>query len=186
MAIRPIVTWPDPVLRQRCTEVIAFDADLHQLLGDMAETMKDEGIGLAANQVGVLLRVFVMDVPLGEGEHTGVIEVINPRIAQARGEIRYEEGCLSFPGVNETVKRAAEVDLTYQDRNGVAHEVHARGLVAICIQHELDHLDGVVFLDRLSPLKRRIALRDYLRENREQIEDAQHRAKSKLRRSATS
>ena len=186
MAIRPIVTWPDPVLKQRCAEVVAFDADLHQLLGDMAETMKDEGIGLAANQVGVTLRVFVMDVPLGEGEHTGVLEIINPRIVKAKGEIRYEEGCLSFPGVNETVKRAAEVDLAYQDRHGVAHEVHASGLVAICIQHELDHLDGIVFLDRLSPLKRRIALRDYLRENREQIEEAQHRAKSKLRRSAAS
>ena len=186
MAIRPIVTWPDPVLKQRCEEVVSFDAELHTLLDDMADTMHDEGIGLAANQVGVTLRVFVMDVPLGDGEHTGRIEVINPRIVATRGDTRYEEGCLSFPGVNETVKRALEVDLAFQDRNGQAQQVAARGLVAICIQHELDHLDGITFIDRLSPLKRRIALRDYMRENRELIEDAQHRARSRQRRTSAS
>jgi len=191
MAIREIVTYPDPVLKERCTDVQVFDAELHRLLDDMADTMGvADGIGLAANQIAVTLRLFVMDVPLGsrdsddESDRTGRIEVINPRITAARGETRYEEGCLSFPGVNEVVTRASEIDLTFQDRTGNEQQLTARGLVAICIQHELDHLDGITFLDRLSPLKRRIALRDYLRDNREQIEDAEHKAKVRSKRAS--
>jgi peptide deformylase len=192
MAIRTIVKYPDPVLKERCSEVTAFDADLHQLLDDMAATMATaDGIGLAANQVGVTQRVFVMDVPVDQREpqtaaepvRTGLLEVINPRIIQAKGEVKYEEGCLSFPNVHEWVTRAAEIDLVFQDRDGTQQRLTARGLLAICIQHELDHLEGITFLDRLSPLKRRIVLRDYLRENAEEIADQQHRAK-KLRRNA--
>lgn len=183
MAIRTIVKYPDPVLKERCAEVTAFDAGLHQLLDDMAATMATaDGIGLAANQIAVTQRVFVMDVPVGEHERTGLLEVINPRIVQSKGEVKYEEGCLSFPGVHEWVNRAAEIDLTFQDRHGQEQHLTARGLLAICIQHELDHLEGITFLDRLSPLKRRIVMRDYLRENAEEIADQQHRAK-KLRRS---
>lgn len=182
MAVRPIVTFPDPVLKQRCAEVTSFDADLHTLLDDMADTMEGHGIGLAANQVGVSLRVFVMDVPLGgksdgrqeveSHESTGLLELINPRILARRGEIKYQEGCLSFPGLYEDVNRAAEVDVVFQDRHGQEQRLAAHGLVAICIQHELDHLDGITFVDRLSPLKKRIALRDYLRaQQREALED---------------
>lgn len=200
MAIREIVTWPDPVLKQKCTDVLQFDAELHTLLDDMAETMAtSDGIGLAANQVAVPLRIFVMDVPVGDPDEprsqcladgrqatrTGRIEIINPRIVAARGETRYEEGCLSFPGVHEFVNRSAEIDVEFQDRVGVRMRLTARGLVAICMQHELDHLDGITFLDRLSPLKRRIAMRDYLRENRELIEDAQFKAKARSRRSSS-
>ncbi|MFZ4576780.1 MAG: peptide deformylase [Myxococcota bacterium] len=182
MAIRDIVPFPDPILKQRCAEVEVFDAELHQLLDDMADTMGEaDGLGLAANQVGVSLRIFVMDVPIDDDTRTGRIEVINPKVKAKRGELKYEEGCLSFPGVHENVIRAAELDLDFVDRHGQPQAVTARGLVSVCIQHELDHLDGITFVDRLSPLKRRIVLRDYLRENRELIEDAQHKARLRAR-----
>lgn len=195
MAIRTIVKFPDPVLKERCAPVTTFDAELHRLLDDMVDTMETaDGIGLAANQVAVALRVFVMGVPEDEPEgassdqdnasdRSRLLEVINPTIVASRGEVRYEEGCLSFPGVHEWVHRAAEIDLSFQDRDGQAQQLTARGLLAICIQHELDHLDGVTFIDRLSPLKRRIVLRDYLRDNAEEIAEQQLRSK-KLRRSA--
>ena len=182
MAIREVVTFPDPILKQRCAEVESFDAELRKLVDDMFDTLAvADGIGLAANQVGVSKRVFVMDVPIDDQTRTGRIAVVNPRITARRGEVRYEEGCLSFPGVNENVTRAAEIDVSFVDPEGKPQEVTARGLVAICMQHELDHLDGITFLDRLSPLKRRIVMRDYLRENREQIEEAQHKAKVRAR-----
>ncbi len=202
MAIRTIVKFPDPILKERCAPVTTFDAELHRLLDDMVETMETaDGIGLAANQVAVSLRVFVMNVPVEEpgssssnGDQgsasdknrgvarTGLLEVINPTIVASRGDVRFEEGCLSFPNVHEWVHRAAEIDLGFQDRDGQAQKLTARGLLAICIQHELDHLEGLTFIDRLSPLKRRIVLRDYLRENAEEIAEQQLRAK-KLRRS---
>jgi peptide deformylase len=183
MAVLTIHTYPDPVLKVRCAEVTAFDAALHQFLDDMADTMAEaEGIGLAANQVGQTVRLFLMDVPLEGEQRTGRLEIINPRVLQRRGETKYEEGCLSFPGLYETVMRASEIDLAYQDRHGAEQRLTLRGLPAICCQHELDHLDGVTFVDRLSPLKRRIALRDYERAHRETIEDKQFRAK---RRSTT-
>lgn len=190
MAALTIVTYPDPVLKQKCEPVVQFDDDLHAFLDALAETMETaDGIGLAANQVAVLKRIFVMDVPLrenerGETEYTGLLEIINPHIVAKRGEIKYEEGCLSFPGVNEDVIRANEIDLKFFDRHGQAQQVCAKGLLAICMQHELDHLDGITFLDRLSPLKRKIALRDYLRENRELIEEQAQRNKRRALTSA--
>lgn len=198
MAIRDIVVFPHPVLKQRCAEVTAFDAQLHGLLDDMSDTMhKADGIGLAANQVGVAVRVFLMDVPINRPASkeerkaqaqteapatTGRTEVVNPKILAKRGELRYEEGCLSFPGMSEWVNRAAEVDLEYQDRAGTVQTISATGLVAVCIQHELDHLDGITFFDRLSPLKRKIALREHLRENRDLIEDQALRDRAKQKR----
>ena len=203
MAIRDIVVFPHPVLKQRCAEVTEFDATLHSLLDDMSDTMhKADGIGLAANQIGVSARVFLMDVPVNRGgsreerkaqakaeaesnqppPSTGRIEVINPKIVARRGELRYEEGCLSFPGMSEWVNRAAEIDLVYQDRTGTEQALSATGLVAVCIQHELDHLDGITFFDRLSTLKRKIALREHLRQNRDLIEDQALRDKAKQKR----
>lgn len=189
MAVLDVVQFPHPVLKQKCAEVTKFDAELHALLDDMADTMAEaDGIGLAANQVAVPVRVFLMDVPTnrGSGEKdiktTGRIEVINPKIVGQRGELKYEEGCLSFPGMSEFVMRAAEIDLEYQDRTGATQKLAARGLVAVCIQHELDHLNGITFLDRLSPFKRKIALREYLRQNREGIDDQALREKLKARR----
>ena len=183
MAVLPIRTFPDDVLRQRCREVEAFDAALHQLLDDMADTMRAaEGIGLAANQVGALHRLYLMDVPLSENVRTGLLEIINPQIVARRGEQRYEEGCLSFPELYENVVRASEIELSWQDRTGQPQRATLRGLVAVCAQHEFDHLDGITFVDRLSPLKRQMALRDYARNNREAIEDKQFRAKNRQRR----
>ncbi len=184
MAKREIVAFPHPVLKQRCAEVKEFDEALHALLDDMALTMADaEGIGLAANQVDVPLRIFLMDVPLGEKQTTGIVEVINPVITATRGHTHYDEGCLSFPGLTETVKRHAEIDLSFQDRHGGTQSVQASGLVAICIQHEFDHLEGITFLDRLSPLKRRVAVREYLRENAELLADQERKTRTRQRRS---
>jgi len=192
MAILTIRTFPDSALKGRCEPVAAFDADLHRLLDDMAETMRSEdGIGLAANQVGDLRRLFLMDVPLPpdaqtkEPRSTGLIEVINPVILARRGEVRQEEGCLSFPGVYEQVNRAAEVDLQWCDRHGVVQRATMVGLVAICAQHEGDHLDGITFIDRLSPLKRQLALRAYERSLRESADDRRQRlARMRQRRAA--
>ena len=189
MTVLEVVTFPHPVLKQKCAEVTRFDAELHGFLDDMAATMNEaDGIGLAANQVGVPLRIFLMDVPTNRGagekevKTTGRIEVLNPRIVGQRGEMKYEEGCLSFPGMSEFVTRAAEIDLEYQDRSGAPLKITAKGLVAVCIQHELDHLNGITFIDRLSPFKRKIAMREYLRQNREQIDEQAMREKLKARR----
>ena len=193
MAVLDVVTFPHPVLKQKCAEVTQFDAALHEFLDDMTATMNDaDGIGLAANQVGVAQRIFLMDVPVnrGSGEKevktTGRMEIINPKIIGQRGEMRYEEGCLSFPGMSEFVNRAAEIDLEYQDRTGAVQRITAHGLVAVCIQHELDHLNGITFIDRLSPFKRKIAMREYLRNNRDTIEDQAMREKLKARRAQQS
>lgn len=189
MAVLEVVTFPHPVLKQKCAEVTRFDAELHEFLDDLAATMSEaDGIGLAANQVGVAMRVFLMDVPTnrGSGEKevktTGRMEIINPKIVGQRGELKYEEGCLSFPGMSEFVMRAAEIDLEYHDRTGAAQKLTAKGLVAVCIQHELDHLNGITFIDRLSPFKRKIAMREYLRANRELIDEQAMREKLKARR----
>ena len=173
MALRPIVTWPDAVLKRKCALVEQFDPSLHALLEDMRETMIDaEGLGLAANQVGESVRLFLMGVPVDEGDEAyDLIEVINPVIEARRGELKYEEGCLSFPEVYQQVLRAAEVDVRFQDRDGEEQRRTFKALAAVCFQHELDHLDGVTFLERLSPLKRRIALRAYNRNLRQKAED---------------
>jgi peptide deformylase len=180
MTIRTIVEFPHPVLKQRCEEVTSFGGELAELLDDMRDTMLEaEGLGLAANQVDVSLRAFTMLVP-PEGEDevdadTEFLELVNPKITGRRGEIRFEEGCLSFPGISEAILRSAEVDVSFQDRSGAAQTRTFRDVAAVCVQHELDHLDGVTFLERLSPLKRRLALRAFrrLQETRriEAIED---------------
>ncbi len=189
MAVLAILTFPDEALRKRCSEVTRFDAELHKMLDDLAQTMQSqEGIGLAANQVGDLRRMFLMDVPLGKDDktgeelRTGLLEIINPRIASKRGEVRFEEGCLSFPGIYENVIRANEVELHWQNRAGEPMQAKMQGLVAICAQHEFDHLEGITFVERLSPLKRRLAMREYERANREAIGDKQFRAKARQRR----
>ncbi|MSP91340.1 MAG: peptide deformylase [Myxococcales bacterium] len=195
MAVRPIVTFPDPVLKQRCAPVTEFGPALHSLLDDLGHTMQAaDGIGLAANQVGAAVRALVIDVPLrddrqagpdGAVETTGLIEVVNPRITAMRGDMKYEEGCLSFPGVREYVTRASEIDLEFMDRMGRTCTVQAQGLVAVCIQHEMDHLEGITFLDRLSPLKRRVVMREYLRTQAAEAEERQRRARAAARRAAT-
>jgi len=179
MAILPIIAAPDPVLKQISRPVEVFDAELETLVNDMFETMYDApGIGLAAIQVGVPLRVVVVDLqePV-EGEepescedegcgHDHVVRkreprvFINPVVLDPSEEYSvYNEGCLSVPDIYAEVERPAAVRLRWQDLKGEAHEEAMDGMMATCIQHELDHLEGVLFIDHLSRLKRSMALK---------------------------
>ncbi|TVR03060.1 MAG: peptide deformylase [Deltaproteobacteria bacterium] len=161
MAILPIVHWPHRALSTPAAPVEAFDGSLHRLIDDMAETMyAASGVGLAANQVDRLHRVTVMDCA-AEDEPSQLLEIVNPEIVGREGTLVWEEGCLSFPGLYNEVKRAARVTVRYRDRNGEACEITGEGLLAVCLQHEIDHLDGVVFIDRLGPLGRRMALKQW-------------------------
>jgi peptide deformylase len=156
MAVRDIRILGDSALRVRCDEVASIDDEIRQLVDDLTQTMyAADGIGLAAPQVGIPLRVFVYDVREPDIE-PGV--VINPRIVEAGGTIRDTEGCLSIPGLNETVERYAEVVVEGLDREGREIRIEARDLLSRCLQHENDHLDGILFIDRLSPLKRKLLL----------------------------
>lgn len=152
MAKLEVLEYPDQRLRQQAKEVSTFDAELHQFIDNLAETMyKESGVGLAATQVGEMRRVVVMDI---SKENDKLIEIVNPRIIAQSGKISYEEGCLSIPGYREKVSRYQNVTLEYQDRHGKKNKLEASDLLAVCAQHELDHLDGVLFIDRLSRLKR--------------------------------
>lgn len=143
MAIRSIVKHPDPVLREKAIVVTKFNANLHKLLDDMADTMYEaDGVGLAAPQVGILKRVIVMDC--GDG----LIEMVNPEILEYAGEqFDYPEGCLSIPGLRGDVRRHKWLKLRAQDRNGNPFEMEADDLLSRCAQHEIDHLNGVLFID---------------------------------------
>jgi peptide deformylase len=155
MAILPIRVIPDAVLRTKAPPVEAVDDALRKLLDDMLETMyAAHGIGLAATQVGVLKRVVVMDVSR-EGEDKAPLFLVNPEVVWASEERSvYEEGCLSIPDYYEDVERPARIRFRYLDRAGAMQEREADGLLATCVQHEIDHLDGVLFIDHISKLKR--------------------------------
>jgi peptide deformylase len=144
MAIRIIVKDPDPVLREKAKPVTKFNSNLHKLLDDMAETMYDaNGVGLAAPQIGILKRVIVIDT----GDEHGLIEMVNPEIIEKSGEQFGPEGCLSIPGINGEVRRAMKVKVRGQDRHGVEYTMEGEGLLARAFQHEVDHLNGVLFTD---------------------------------------
>ena len=151
MALRQILHHPDPRLRHKALAVNCFDASLGTLIDDMFETMyAAPGIGLAATQVDVQLRVIVVDTSSDKREpHC----FINPTILASRGEEEMEEGCLSVPGIFDYVQRAEWVRIAAVDRNGIPFEFEADGLLAVCIQHEMDHLEGKLFVDYLSQLK---------------------------------
>jgi peptide deformylase len=155
MALRDILTVPDPRLKLTSTDVEAVDNDLRALMDDMLETMyAAPGIGLAAIQVGVPKRVIVMDLAR-EGEDPRPQYFVNPQILWASEETApYEEGCLSVPEIYDEVERPARVKLRYLNYQGETVEEDAEGLYAVCIQHEMDHLNGVLFIDHLSRLKR--------------------------------
>ena len=156
MAPYPIRLFGDPVLRQRAAEVTDIDGRIARLAQDMIETMHEApGVGLAANQVGVLKRVFVYDLNDGSGPRA----VVNPVIGDARDEWIFEEGCLSIPGITAEVVRPKEVHFTAVDLDGNEVSFEADELLARVLQHELDHLDGVLFIDRLEPDERKRALR---------------------------
>ena len=163
MAILGIRFLGDPVLRRATRPVEAFDDDLQRFVDDLLDTMyAAEGVGLAAPQVGDDRRVAVIDVgELRDGTEATIL--VNPRVVERRGEVRSEEGCLSIPGVIETIDRAAEVVVEYRDRAGEPHTIAGADLLSRALQHEIDHLDGILFIDHLGPLKRRLAVREFRR-----------------------
>ena len=160
MAIRPILHYPDKRLRVQAKDVTGFDAELKQLIDDMAETMyAAPGVGLAAPQIGVPLRLFIVDVATADDEPSDLRVFINPEFIERTGTVEYEEGCLSFPGIHEEVERAERVRVRAMDADGKAFELEADGLLAIAIQHEHDHLEGKLLVDHLSLLRRRLVHR---------------------------
>lgn len=170
MTVLDVVTWPNKVLETKSESIKEFTPDVKKLVKDMHETMAHaRGIGLAANQVGKALRLFVIQIPYTksdeeEGEekkdwHDKLFTFINPEITETKGKTRYQEGCLSFPGIYEYVERFDEVWIKALDENGKEFEVHADGLFSICIQHELDHVEGIVFINRMSRLKANLVKR---------------------------
>lgn len=166
--IREIRFLGDPILRRKTVPVERFDVELASFLDDLVETMYDaEGIGLAAPQVGDPRRATVIDVS-DERDGSRVLELVNPRILRTAGTIESEEGCLSIPGVVETVERAEEVEVEYRDRDGERRIVAGTELLARALQHEIDHLEGVLFIDYLGPLKRGLVVREWRRAMAEQ------------------
>jgi peptide deformylase len=167
MAVLPIRILPDPVLRERCAEVERFDPELRRLADDMVETMHAApGVGLAAPQVGERRRLTVVD--LSVGEDPGQLHVfVNPRIVERDGSVADIEGCLSIPGVNDKVVRPRRIRVEAQDLDGEPYALDAEDWLARAICHEVDHLDGVLFIDRLSGLRRERALRQVRRLVRE-------------------
>lgn len=162
MALLNILTLPDKRLKTKAQEVTVFDDDLKTFVNDMLETMYDApGVGLAATQVDVHKQIVVIDV---SEEKNDPLCLINPRIIEQQGHQIYEEGCLSVPNIYAKVKRAGKVKVEAQDVNGDKYTIDAEELLAVCVQHELDHLKGIVFLDHLSPLKRKMALKKLERE----------------------
>jgi peptide deformylase len=173
MAIRTILEFPDQRLRTRARPVTRFDAELGRLIDDMFESMyAAPGIGLAATQVDVHKRVLVIDISEARNEP---LVVINPEILSREGEAETEEGCLSVPGIFEEVKRAAKIRVRFQDRTGAVSEKDYEGVLAVCIQHEMDHLDGKLFVDYLSDLKRQ-RIRKKLEKERKQRASRAHEA----------
>jgi len=167
MAIRPIVHWGDPVLHAPAKLVEAIDATTSQLVGDMVETMyAAPGIGLAAPQIGVPLRVIVIDLSVGE-DPTQLIRLVNPQFLSREGEQRHEEGCLSIPGFGGSPARPAQVVVRGLDLEGNERTYEASGLLARAFCHEIDHIDGLLFVDRLSPLKRDLMKRKLRKKARE-------------------
>ncbi len=157
--ILKIVKYPEPVLSQPGEPVTEFNAELRKLAADMFETMyASQGVGLAAPQVGVSKRLTVVDLSMGKRPEEKLV-LINPEIISSEGRLYEEEGCLSFPDIREKVVRAAKVRIRAQDVHGKWFEMDGEELLARCFQHEIDHLDGVLFLFRMSALKRSLNLR---------------------------
>ncbi|MDN4523474.1 peptide deformylase [Fictibacillus fluitans] len=147
MGVREIVCYPDEILETNCEPVTAFDDELQLLIDDMFTTMYEaEGVGLAAPQIGINLRVAVVDT----GDETGKVELVNPTVEQGEGEQDGPEGCLSFPGLFGDVKRAQKVTVRAQDRNGRSFTIVAEDFLARALQHEIDHLNGVLFTSKVS------------------------------------
>ncbi|PYB77739.1 peptide deformylase [Rhizobium wuzhouense] len=170
MTIKPLIILPDPLLRQVSEPVERVDSELNQLVDDMLETMYEApGIGLAAIQVGVPRRLLVIDLAK-EGEDPKPLVFINPKIIRSSDERSvYEEGCLSIPDYYAEVERPATITVTSLDRIGKEVTTEADGLLATCLQHEIDHLDGVLFIDHISRLKREMVIKRFTKAARQKI-----------------
>ncbi len=167
MAIRKIIYLPDPRLRLVTAPVTLFDDQLQTLIEDMFDTMYDaHGVGLAAPQIGINLRLSVVDV---SSDKSAQLVLVNPEIIDSTGQIEYQEGCLSVPGAYDTVLRAEKVTIRAQDRSGQPFEMCAEGLLGECFQHEIDHLNGKLFVDMLSPIKRAMARKKVDKFKRQQV-----------------
>jgi len=165
--ILKIVKFPDPVLQQPAEPVTEFNAELRRLIADMFETTyASQGVGLAAPQVGVSKRLTTIDLSMGK-EPDDKLVLINPEIISSDGKLYEEEGCLSFPDIREKVVRAAKVRIRAQDEKGKWFEMDGEDLLARCFQHEIDHLDGMLFIFRMSGLKRDLTLRKIRKLQRE-------------------
>lgn len=165
--IRTILHYPDKRLRDPGKKV-EFTPELQTLIDDMAETMyAAPGVGLAATQIGEPLQLFIVDIA-SEDEPSELRVFVNPQILEREGEVSWQEGCLSFPGVQEDIDRAAKVRVRAQDRNGKWFELDAEGLLAVAIQHEYDHLQGVLMIDKMGPLKKRLTHRKMVKRAEEQ------------------
>ncbi|MGC8719350.1 MAG: peptide deformylase [Thermodesulforhabdaceae bacterium] len=170
MAILQIRIYPDPVLREQAQPIEKIDRYVRKLADDMADTMyAAPGIGLAANQVGILKRIIVLDLQEREGQK-GLIVLVNPEIVRTSGSIRYEEGCLSVPGFFAKVTRPANVVVRGQNLDGKTVEIEATGLLAIALQHEIDHLNGRLFVDYLGPVSKELFKRKWAK--RQEVEHA--------------
>ena len=167
MAVLPILTLPDPVLRKKAKPVERIDAELRRLMDDMLATMYDApGIGLAAPQVGVLRRLIVMDPAKDEAPKSPLV-IINPEILERSEEMRtHEEGCLSIPDFTAEIERPARTRVSYIDREGKKREAELEGIWSTLVQHEIDHLNGVLFIDYLSRLKREMVVRKFTKQKR--------------------
>ena len=162
----PVVVYPDKRLKIVSEEVSEFDSQLHTLLDDMYDTMMESnGIGLAAIQIAVPKRILLLCIPDEEGEqhYEDLLEIINPVISQEEGTIVYQEGCLSVPSFYEDIERHEKLTLNYQDRHGNQQSLKAEGLLSVAIQHEIDHLDGKLFIEKLPYLRRKKFEKEYKR-----------------------
>lgn len=166
--IRTILHYPDKRLREPGKKIEAVTPEIRKLIDDMAETMyAAPGVGLAATQIGEALQLFVIDIA-GEEEPSDLRVFVNPEILERSGAVTWQEGCLSFPGVQEDIDRAAKVKVRAQDRDGAWFELEAEGLLAVAIQHEYDHLQGVLMIDKMGPLKKRLTHRKMVKRADEQ------------------
>ena len=165
--MRKILIEPDPILRKKCSPIEKVDDQTRKLMKDMLETMyKAPGIGLAAIQIGILKRIIVIDISKDE-EKKNPLFLINPEITfRSKNTSVYEEGCLSLPGQFAEIERPAECHLKYLDFDGKIKELKAEGLLSTCIQHEVDHLNGILFIDYLSKLKKNMIIKKLLKQKK--------------------
>ncbi len=173
MAVRKIFSFPDPILKTPTLRVDVIDKDIKKLVEDMFDTMyAEDGVGLAANQIGEPLRVMVIDTTPKKESPPLKLVLINPELIHAEGTIKYKEGCLSFPGLTVEVERYSKVRLKALNLEGEEKEYELEGFPAIVFQHELDHLNGITFIDRVNGLKRRLALEKYYKLQRQRSREA--------------